>query len=240
MNRIVIYALLLQDNCYYIGQTRNLKNRFKQHLEGNGEGASWTSIHKPIKILEELKTKAVSEAEAMIHENCMTINYMRRYGWRNVRGGNYCDISEQKIESLLAPKFDLNDRNLKAIIPVEHIYKNNRDWLIYVLKLENGCYYVGATSNLQEAIKKHIKGKSAEWTRLHKFIGIIDLIPNTDEGDGYPKPFQNQVTIKLMREHGWEKVRGGDFNLTGRDSHKNMVVKKTALIKDCNAASLQA
>ena len=44
-----IYILSLEDECYYIGRTYNVKKRFQQHL--SGEGAVWTELHRPIKII---------------------------------------------------------------------------------------------------------------------------------------------------------------------------------------------
>ena len=46
----VLYVLRLRNDKWYIGRTSNLERRFEQHM--NGDGAKWTSLHKPINIHE--------------------------------------------------------------------------------------------------------------------------------------------------------------------------------------------
>ena len=80
-----IYVLQLEHEKFYVGQAYNVKNRIKQHFEGNG-GAAWTRFHKP------LKKNPIKEFESTrpCDETVTTIEYMDRYGINNVRGGPWC------------------------------------------------------------------------------------------------------------------------------------------------------
>jgi hypothetical protein len=82
---IHVYALLLQQNKYYIGMTtREPSQRIAEHM--NNKGARWTQIYKPINV-------------DMIYRNCdhysednIVKTYMMIYGIDNVRGGSYSRV----------------------------------------------------------------------------------------------------------------------------------------------------
>ena len=77
----IIYVLKLENEKYYVGITTNLNYRIAQHL--NGSGSNWTSLHKPISIVETI----FNAARTM--ENEVTKRYMEQYGKDNVRGGSW-------------------------------------------------------------------------------------------------------------------------------------------------------
>ena len=85
---VFIYALLLEQNKYYIGKTNNLHFRLQTHFNSNG--SEWTKIYKPLKILE-LKPDCDDYDEDKI-----TIQYMDKYGVNNVRGGSFVSIKLKK------------------------------------------------------------------------------------------------------------------------------------------------
>jgi len=85
MDKILIYVLLLNDNCYYIGKTtKHVEERFNEHMKGS---VSWTTLHTPIKIIETLNTTNPMD------EDSVTKKYMLKYGIENVRGGSYTKIT---------------------------------------------------------------------------------------------------------------------------------------------------
>ncbi len=91
------YALELVDNKFYVGKTTlTFYDRFLQHI--NGEGAEWTKLYKPVRILECYKASDKYEVE----EDKTTKKYMEKYGIENVRGGSYTKIilEEWQLESL--------------------------------------------------------------------------------------------------------------------------------------------
>lgn len=83
-----LYALKLEDGYWYVGITRNVEKRYKQH--GTRHGSRWTKLHKPMCIHEVRPTDIILEAEAAKLENAMTIEYAIMYGADKVRGGGFC------------------------------------------------------------------------------------------------------------------------------------------------------
>ena len=80
----------------------------------------------------------------------------------------------------------------------------------YVLRLEDDCLYVGYTADPEVRISSHFLGRGAQWTALHKPVGIKSI----QSGD---TQLENCLTLALMRQFGWQKVRGGiyyDVNMT--------------------------
>ncbi len=82
---------------------------------------------------------------------------------------------------------------------------------LYVLLCEHGKFYVGISRNVQKRLEWHKSGKGAEWTKIHKPIRLI-----SDKQLPYcsyekVKPFEDGTTIKLMKKHGRENVRGGIY-----------------------------
>ena len=78
---VTIYILQLENGKYYVGKTKNMDVRYRQHLNGNG--SLWTKIHKPIKIEREIPNCSHFDEDRYVKE------YMSIYGIDNVRGGTY-------------------------------------------------------------------------------------------------------------------------------------------------------
>ena len=75
--------------------------------------------------------------------------------------------------------------------------------LVYCLELENENYYIGITYNFNLRYAQHECREGAKWTRRHKPIGVVEIIPNAC-GD-----VENSKTLEYMKLYGWENVRGG-------------------------------
>ncbi len=75
---------------------------------------------------------------------------------------------------------------------------------VYSLRLENDCYYVGWSSQVNIRIAQHFLGKGAKWTELHPPIEVLSVVP----GD---LVMEEATTIAMMCRHGWENVRGGPW-----------------------------
>lgn len=84
---ISLYVLKLEDDCYYVGQSRNVYNRYIQHK--NGDGSMFTKLHKPIKIIRQIKLDTNIECLASKEEDKLTLEYAFKYGVDKVRGGGY-------------------------------------------------------------------------------------------------------------------------------------------------------
>lgn len=90
---------------------------------------------------------------------------------------------------------------------------------IYVLLLQNDKYYIGKTSNPHFRFDNHFINKGSEWTRLHKPIKILELIPNCDDYD------EDKYTYKYMDIYGIDNVRGGSYKSTILDKiTKNQLI----------------
>lgn len=91
-----VYVLELEDDCFYVGKSKDVEKRFSQHL--SGEGAAWTALHKPLKISE------VKEHKGIFDEDNKVKVLMMVYGIDKVRGGTYSMkvLPEYQILSLKA------------------------------------------------------------------------------------------------------------------------------------------
>lgn len=95
---IQIYILQLQEGKYYVGQTKNLEKRLKQHW--NGQGSTWTQLYKPLTCLKVITQKSPYD------EHNYTLEYMKEYGIDSVRGASFCeilldDVKKKTIEEII-------------------------------------------------------------------------------------------------------------------------------------------
>lgn len=89
---ILLYALQLEDDCWYIGMSRNVDRRYKAHLKGK---TLWTAAHKPVAVAEVRETGLSDDAAVARLEDDMTLEYALKYGSDKVRGGGYCQAKPQ-------------------------------------------------------------------------------------------------------------------------------------------------
>lgn len=79
-----IYILRCQSNKFYVGKTKNLKNRLDKHFSSSD--VYFLKKYKPLK-LEEAITNQTS-----FDEDKYVLIYMSKYGIQNVRGGSFSSI----------------------------------------------------------------------------------------------------------------------------------------------------
>lgn len=95
---------------------------------------------------------------------------------------------------------------------MERLDKNIR-WHLYVLRLQDGKFYVGITSKTPEIrMQEHLEGKrAAYWTAKHKPIEIIhkEDLGITDKATAEKR--ENRMVRALMKQRGLNNVRGGDL-----------------------------
>ena len=82
---------------------------------------------------------------------------------------------------------------------------------LYVLELAGGKYYVGQTKDPDRRIRKHFKGSGAEWTRTHPPLREINRINLGVIDYRTGELAENAKVVELMRQHGFQNVRGGFF-----------------------------
>ena len=102
---VYIYVLKLQENKYYVGKTNNPSFRIENHL--SGYGSSWTTIYKPLKLVELIPNCDDYD------EDKYTQKYMDKYGVDNVRGGSFVSIELSKEEKKIIEK-KINGSNDKC------------------------------------------------------------------------------------------------------------------------------
>lgn len=80
-----VYVIECENDNFYVGVTKNMEERYKSHMEGNG--SIWTTIHKPIKyyIHKEFDTRR----EANVEENALVLSLMYKHSIPRVRGGRF-------------------------------------------------------------------------------------------------------------------------------------------------------
>eukprot|EP01051_Picozoa_sp_SAG22_P011748 SAG22_NODE_1158_length_5329_cov_126.882792_3_plen_80_part_00 len=59
------------------------------------------------------------------------------------------------------------------------------------------------TYNFNMRYAQHESGEGARWTRKHKPIGVMEIVPNAGS------EMENIKTKEYMEKYGWENVRGG-------------------------------
>lgn len=95
----MLYALKLEHGKYYIGRAYDVLWRYRSHVEG--AGAQWTSSHRPIDLIETKRIEASLRDKPDLAESKLTIEYMARYGWQNVRGGDFTVLDDAVIHKRL-------------------------------------------------------------------------------------------------------------------------------------------
>lgn len=71
-----VYVLRLEGGKFYVGESEDIYERVNNH------SSAWTKEHRPIEIEEVFPAKE----DLKQLEKEVTLMYMRRKGWRNVRG----------------------------------------------------------------------------------------------------------------------------------------------------------
>jgi predicted GIY-YIG superfamily endonuclease len=111
---------------------------------------------------------------------------------------------------------------------------------LYVLELADGKFYVGQAKDPDRRIRKHFNGSGSAWTRLHP--PVKELLRKRLEDDDYRagELAENEVVLQLMRQYGYENVRGGFFTNTSDEhvektlvSHGYGSILSTASSSDC-------
>jgi putative endonuclease len=57
-------------------------------------------------------------------------------------------------------------------------------WFVYILKCSDGTFYTGCTSNLEERIKRHLKGENT-YTRYRLPVLLITYFAFNDKYKAY-------------------------------------------------------
>lgn len=86
----------------------------------------------------------------------------------------------------------------------------DRPILLYVLKLEHGCWYIGMSRNVDRRYKAHQKGKTI-WTKEHKPLEMVEVRETGLTSDSEAAICEDELTIEYARQYGVDRVRGGGY-----------------------------
>jgi predicted GIY-YIG superfamily endonuclease len=84
-NTEYVYVLQLQNDKWYVGYTRGISKRMHAHFTKGG--AEFTKLYKPVKV------HAIYDGGIEL-ERTTTLKMMKELGWNNVRGSNWCQITD--------------------------------------------------------------------------------------------------------------------------------------------------
>ncbi|WP_420573100.1 GIY-YIG nuclease family protein [Kordia sp.] len=226
---ISIYILRLEHSKYYVGQAKDVQKRLKQHLSGK-LSSEWTKLHKPINIFKQKKTEFKTVKNAIELENLTTIWCMRKFGWQNVRGGDFCTLNLNKLRFLLALNSNLEEEILPIKISTSGSIKRGKNY-VFVLKLNNNNYFVSYTTNIYIAIMNEYNGLGSDWTKKYKPIELVSLHEVHDVSKITIRELVNKFVEMNMKKFGFKNVRGGDFFNLDERKHKNKVLNYTNIFK---------
>ena len=82
----------------------------------------------------------------------------------------------------------------------------NRQKQVYVLRLNNGKYYVGESDDVPRRVWIHENGSGSAWTKKYNMIEQIEPITKL-------QPFFSELleTLEMMNLYGIDNVRGSMF-----------------------------
>ena len=204
-----LYLLELAGNKYYVGQSDDPKFRFSEHL--GSKGAKWTRRYKPLRIAK-IQTLTVETAkEAMLYENWMTLQAMERYGWENVRGGDFLVVETYLLKERLEHIYDFAENKIKYYVPRNrYLFGASDDWLIYVLELCNDRFYIGSCKHLGKALGEHFSGKGIAWTQENPVTRVLEVITVKPGSESYLE-LKSRLVNDYILQYGWKNVLGGQM-----------------------------
>ena len=100
-----IYILELDGGRYYIGLSVDPIRRVNQHKKSGRKSSAWCKLFKPLRTVSITPIGELTDDEAEFIETQKTLDYMKIYGWRNVRGGYFCNTDQSlTYKNLLSHK----------------------------------------------------------------------------------------------------------------------------------------
>jgi predicted GIY-YIG superfamily endonuclease len=91
---------------------------------------------------------------------------------------------------------------------------------IYIIQCENNKYYVGRTKDYNNRFTQHINNQGSVWTRIHKPIKLLKIIPCHDPFD------EDKYTKMYMSKYGIDNVRGGSYTTINIDNNIKKFIEK--------------
>lgn len=179
----------------------------------------WTAHYKPLERVELIEHATNELLELKVKE------YMIRYGWQNVRGGEYSDFQIWKPEFLMQkdecwliqqkPKTGMKKVAELAAVNKPTVSRcqeypevTGEEKLLYILKLDQERFYCSTAKNM-EFLKERLKRmRYPDFVTKSKTIEVVKVIPFVSDKT---KNTLRYFTLKLMQKKGWQNVRGSEW-----------------------------
>ena len=97
--RPYIFVLELEENRVYVNRSTNIKKDLYRHFFR--KGSLWSDKYRPIGIHEITDDLDLGLFHPKTFQNSIVKKYMLKYGWQNVRGGDFKIIDEKEHHRLL-------------------------------------------------------------------------------------------------------------------------------------------
>jgi len=182
--KAVVYILRLENNKWWIGKSKNPSTAIAKQKKGRG--SVWTGENRVIEIKEIIENGDLTE---------VILRYMKNYGWENVRGTSFNNFYYVYIPKKIKEYIKSQEGGLEYFKKKEG---QSGPQNVYILRLENGKWYVGKSSNVKRRVKM-MKKKGNTWIQMHNIIALEEVRENAD---------LKEVTLEYMRKYGWKNVRG--------------------------------
>jgi hypothetical protein len=127
-------------------------------------------------------------------------------------GGDFLVIETYLLKERLEHIYDFATNKIKYYIKDKrrYLFGGSDDWLIYVLELCNGRFYIGSCQHLGKALGEHFNGKGIAWTQDNPVISVLDLICVKPGAESYLE-LKNKLLMEYILQYGWENVLGGQM-----------------------------
>lgn len=115
----------------------------------------------------------------------------------------------------------------RMVEKLEETYGSSPAPCVYFLELENGCWYVGSTSNLDKRLKEHQEGRACAWTTRNPILSLSDYVP-LDSGElsnSDIRGFEDMWTKQYMFTKGIDNVRGGSYTSVSLSEYQLSALK---------------
>jgi len=74
-------------------------------------------------------------------------------------------------------------------------------YYVYIIRCEGNSFYTGYTKNVNSRLKRHLKGKGARYTRMHRPRKLV----YTEEFSSMAEAMKREKQIKRLNHH--QKLR---------------------------------
>jgi predicted GIY-YIG superfamily endonuclease len=242
-----LYVLELASGKFYVGQAKDPDRRIRKHFNGSGsEWTRQHPPVKELmrKCLEDVDYRAgeLAENEVVLQLMCQhgyenvrggffsstSVEHVEKglisHGYGSILSTasssgcvNSASYQVSSVTNTLTASLSPSPSTPTSAVPASRLAKRATEYFLFVLKLEDDCYYVGYSSKPDVLIKRYFAGKGANWTALHKPIEVLTTrsLGSLCESDAAAKTAD--ATVSMMQLFGWRNVRGAAWKSVDPD-----------------------